>query len=1473
MAGEKTLRVFISSPGDVRPERLIAARVIRNLDREFQHYCRIESVLWERQPLAATRNFQDGIDPPPSRSDIVLVIVWSRLGTPLPETRYRGAKTGKAPVTGTEWEFEDAFAAAELSGGAPHLMVYRKTAPVLTQLGGDTEEEQRGQKAMVDGFVARWFSTTADGTLASHAFREPAEFEEMLATQLRARILDTLGDVDIPRRRYFGSPFRGLESFEPEHAQIFFGRTRARHELREAVAAGLGDQRPFLLVMGASGSGKSSLVKAGLLPDLLQPTMLPGVGLTRWAIFRPSDRGNNPCLSLATAIAAPKALPAIAMGVDAMAAAGPAELARAVADALADQAQIEDLAAPWRPALILVADQLEEIFSETVAEAERARFIDQVGALVTAGGAIVVATMRSDFFDRLDEVPGLVVLTEGRGRVLLLPPNDAEIGQIITEPAKEAGLSFETRPVSRLASGGMDPDGGVRLDDELRRAATAQPGALPLLEFTLEQLWHRRTEAGDLTWDAYKALGRLEGAIGCKAEEVLERQSAEVRAALPRVLFALTRVEQGENGRTMARPVPPASFAGHGPDLALVNALSAADARLVVAGEDGVLRLAHEALLTHWPRAREIVEQSRADLQLRDRLHQVAAEWAAESGRQRTGFLLRQPVLGQARDLVARRGGELDGGIVALVAESERYDRRQLRRLRAAVAAFALLALSATAAAFVANEQAHEARVQRESAENQLMASLSAQAMLQLGKREWVPAKKSFMKAIRIAQGRGVHPLPSLLGFQTANASVQEPYLSLDAGNPVTALAVSKDQALLAVGDAAGTIRLVERRTGARQWMTAPLGGKVAAVGFLGAGSDMVALLQDGTLVGLGGKSGAALFRKTLGDSPVGVAHWDAATRRMLWMAKDRPALLIFDTAENKLRQLTLPKRYHAVRQLGPDTLLLGSTDGALVVEDDSVTANLSSTENHALMFAFQVTAMAAGPDGRVAVGTSDGVLEIWSLATRKLVRSRRLKLAAITSVAFVGTGASQSILVGDGNGDVTLIRSSDEVRDLYIHDGPVTMVTGLADGTGLAAGWDGRVVGLDLGGNRPPMARMLDAGLSPTFGIAPGGGLLLATGILERDIVFFDPVTGMRLGKIAFETEVSHASFLADGKMLVVEDNGRVLIADAATGQPERVIRDDRNRFSYFSMSRNSRWFAAVGEDHNVFLHDLTRGENFTLRYAGAQAIAVSDDGTVALVATGGLAMWDPARARDKALWSRESDGGGNVFSLAVSVDGAFIAAGHDNGMLSLWDARTGRMQKTWRGHDSTVRGMAVSDDGKYLISGGFEGTVRIWDASTAEQMFSESGIKPIQSITVRDGVVAVGVMGDSSVYGEYDGVVWDSGRIADYIRTQEKLNVAVAGPMAPGSDLLQHWYGLRSNWKEADALGEGDTGGRDHLAKAIARGNRPEAEQAVGRLKAGARTKAEALALHWWGQYVQGMEDTDAALKEWQRLLDQNR
>src|ERR1700726_93498 len=160
MSDQRTIRIFISSPADVRPERLKAEQIVARLDREFAYRFHVEAVLWEREPLVATHHFQDPENiPEPHGTDIVVVILWSRLGLALPADKFRGAVSGRSPVTGTEWEFEDALAGAR-EHGVPELLLYRKTAPITADLDDEAAlDQRRAQRTLVQDFIGRWFRT------------------------------------------------------------------------------------------------------------------------------------------------------------------------------------------------------------------------------------------------------------------------------------------------------------------------------------------------------------------------------------------------------------------------------------------------------------------------------------------------------------------------------------------------------------------------------------------------------------------------------------------------------------------------------------------------------------------------------------------------------------------------------------------------------------------------------------------------------------------------------------------------------------------------------------------------------------------------------------------------------------------------------------------------------------------------------------------------------------------------------------------------------------------------------------------------------------------------------------------------------------------------------------------------------------------------------------------------------------------
>ncbi|MBK8028791.1 MAG: hypothetical protein IPK17_04625 [Chloroflexi bacterium] len=277
MSTVREIRVFLSSPGDVADERAIALKVFDRLNEDplLRDQITIRVVAWDKPgadaPLLATMTPQEAISaglPKPSECDIVIVIFWSRMGTPLPIEYAK--PDGSRYLSGTEWEYYDAYNMAKAQG-KPLLVVYRRTQPVLLD---PTNDPKFKKKLIQQRRVQRFFESfvNRDESLRGgvNNYTAPEDFRDKLETHLRSlikRLLPIEHNVVVPPTSVtaadVASPYPGLRPFTTTEARNFFGRGVETDELVNLVA-----NNRFITVFGASGSGKSSLVNAGLLPRL-----------------------------------------------------------------------------------------------------------------------------------------------------------------------------------------------------------------------------------------------------------------------------------------------------------------------------------------------------------------------------------------------------------------------------------------------------------------------------------------------------------------------------------------------------------------------------------------------------------------------------------------------------------------------------------------------------------------------------------------------------------------------------------------------------------------------------------------------------------------------------------------------------------------------------------------------------------------------------------------------------------------------------------------------------------------------------------------------------------------------------------------------------------------------------------------------------------------------------------------------------
>lgn len=1362
-----TKTIFISSPSDTHQERLKAEAVIEKLAREFSHYFLVKSVLWEREPLKATEHFQ--ADLKPHETDIVVVILWSRLGTPLPLDKFPGAITGRQ-VTGTEYEFEDAFASYQ-EKQRPDLLLYLKKDKLMVSIEDDAAlEEQRHQKRAVEAFIQQWFIDTSNNglKLAFREFTGTTEFEDMLEEHLRELLKKQLKKGEIKNEiHYRDNPYRGLESFELKHTQVFFGRTKARNELIELLKRRIDVGCAFVLVLGASGCGKSSLVKSGLLADLKLRRMIGQVVLCRHAIFRPSDAPDDLLQGLAKALLSSDALPELSgldLNYDEKTLMGqlrgtsnqalPIRQALDVAKSKQEKPKLTDRD---EARLVLIIDQLEELFTiDRLTLEERTTFVSTLVALACSQLVWVVATMRSDFFDRLDQLPKLAQVYKD-SHYLLTFPDDAEIEQIIRQPAREAGLTFE-----------YNNDLGFGLDDELCKAASQAPSSLPLLEFTLDQLWQRRSKNGELTFAAYEALGGLEGALGRRAEEEFSKLPVEVQAALPQVLRALSTVDQSLGTRVTARSASFESLSESTPVQRLLQAFLDPHSRLLVSdGDDkaGRIRVSHEALLSHWERARDQLDHDRDDLLVRSRLEQAASLWDAADISKRPERLLPAGLpLEEAIDLLKRRRNELDSTLIEYIDAStkavQELKRRKRRLAYSIFAAISILAITATIFAFKAEKERKIALSGKLAAQAALLAdhapddsiieraaALAIESWNLVHNSEASTAANKLIRMLpkyRITHDERVmsiafSPDGSLLAtgskdkwlhvFKTENGTE---IFRIEHDGWVNSVAFSPDGRLLATGCKDNTARLFDIESRKEIFRLVHNGG-VFKVDFSPDGNLMATASEDHSARLIDVKKGKELKKIEQGDEVWSIA-FSPDSRLLAIAGKDGIARLIDTSTGNDIVKFVHGAEVNKVTF---------SFDGRLFATASKNIARLINSatgmELKQIKHNDTVRSVAFSPDGLwLATGSDDKTAKVTEISTGREV-GRISHTDGVFAVKFSPNG--RLLATSSSDNTVRLIDTAtwQEVTRI-VHGGQVWNIAFSPNNQVLATVSMDNVVRLIETVKNPDDIKIKHD--DAIFGIAfSPKNRILATASKDKTARLFDITTGREVMVIKHDDSVYGVIFSPDGRFLATSSkNNTARLIDATNGNEIASIKH-KGEVRSIDFSPDSLLLATGSLDKSVKVIDTATGTEtrqidnddeirfVVFSFDGHLLAIASKDGTIKLIDT---KTWQPTQPikLSKA-----------VSRIAFSPDGRLLATASEDKMARLIEIATGKEKAKFE-HADTVLNVAFSPDGKLLATASMDNTARIFAIDSGKLITSIKHGGPVTAIAFRpDGrILATG-------------------------------------------------------------------------------------------------------------------------------------
>lgn len=417
-----------------------------------------------------------------------------------------------------------------------------------------------------------------------------------------------------------GSPFPGLQAYSANYAEVFFGRSEQISTLLNRISQQIQFGRAFCLILGPSGSGKSSLINAGVLPNLMAANGFNGVGVVAYSSLDFADVSKGQLLTdLASAMLDWEIndTPVFeGMSADTFAAKlvqDPQSIIEICKQSLKNQTYAT-------PRFALFIDRLEVLLSSPLfSDAERSTFIELLERLATSHAVLILSACRNDFYPLLVNYPSLMAGKARGAHFDLAPPTRTELLQMIRLPAVAANLTWE-----------IDSDTAMPLDEMLCSDAASNPDALPMLQYTLQALYLQRSDDDKLLVSVYRTLGGIEGAIGKNAEQAISHLTEAEKASLPRILSLLVTLREDEKSITSrtARWSQLQNLA----ETALVQAM--VDSRLFVShlqNGEPCFSIAHEALLRRWPRATAWISEHNDSLSIKSRLQHLSQRWLSEA--------------------------------------------------------------------------------------------------------------------------------------------------------------------------------------------------------------------------------------------------------------------------------------------------------------------------------------------------------------------------------------------------------------------------------------------------------------------------------------------------------------------------------------------------------------------------------------------------------------------------------------------------------------------------------------------------------------------------------------------------------------------------------------------------------------------------------------------------------------------------
>jgi WD40 repeat protein len=1190
------------------------------------------------------------------------------------------------------------------------------------------------------------FDGVAGMTVATDA-SEGVRAAFIIPTDVLIETWPTLGERTIPP-----CPYRGLFAFREQDAPFFFGREDFTDRLVRAVQ----QQSLVAVIIGPSGTGKSSVVFAGLLPRLRQEMTYIITD------FRPSGR---PFYALAASL--------VSLLEPNMSETDRLLETRKMAEALSQgDLSVYDVVArilqkrPEANHLLLIADQFEELYTLCSEIGIRQRFLDRVLEAVQSQGdqqhpvLTVALTLRADFLGLAMEHRPFADALDG-ACLHLGPMTRQELERAIKKPAESLGVEFEHGLAERI------------LDD-----IGNQPGNLPLLEFTLEQLW-KRQENGWLTHTAYEAIGQVAGALAHYAEEKYDEliRSGAKEEQLRHIFVQLVRPGEGtEDTRRLATRTEVGQE-----NWELVTRL--ATERLVVTSRDETIgekgeetvEFAHEALIWGWERVQDWMKTDRSFRAWQERLRASLHQWHA-SGRDE-GALLRGAPLAEAEGWLYERGTDLSQTerefIRASTAlhECERATRERLRRrIMLGLSIGLMVSLTLALLAALLWQRAEE---QRDAAKHLARIALSRELAAAATNKLDVDPELGLLLAAEAMETQY-----SVQAEDALRQALASPWRVPLRGHTdwVNSAAYSPDGRWIVTASEDNTTRVWDAKTGQQKMLLRGHTASVRSAAYSPDGRWIVTASKDNTVRVWDGQNGQQRM-ELKHTSPV---NWAIYSPDGQWIvtAEDRTAR-VWD-AESGQQKMLLGEHSYSVNSVAY------SPDGRWIITAAGSTARVWDAENGLQKMVLEghtdfISSVAYSPDGQWIVTAGDRTARVWDAESGEQKMALEGEARRVWSAAYspdgrwivtasedntaqiwdARNGQQKMLLQGhtasvrsaayspDGRWIVTASRDrtaqvwsaeGGQQEIVLEHESPVESVAYSPEGRWIATATRRGTVQMWDAESWQRKA-VLRGHSSPVLSVAYNpDGQSMVTASEDNTARIWDVKS--RRQKVVLEGHtdfVNSAVYSPDGRWIVTASpDGTARVWSAESGQQKMVLEGHTSFVSSAAYSPDGRWIVTVGGDRMARVWDAESGQQ-KMSLEGhldfVQSVSYSPDGRWIATTSGDRTarVWDAESGQQKMVLQGHTD---HVSSVAYSPDGRWIVTGSDDGTARIWDAESGEQRIVLHGHTEYISSVTYSPDGQMVVTSSGDGTTRVWRWAKVDDLLADAKSRATRELSCQERV-----------------------------------------------------------------------------------------------------------------------------------------